>query len=259
MELQKINEALNSYIRPDTFPVAAKMISSAGEIPEKARMPKRDLGVTMPVCQGIALARRYGWLMAMGKEDMLCPLGAVTLGLVPAKAKFLDGSFNVPNWVPNQEIRAKFCRELLRLDHGKYTHLIAAPLHRADFEPQVIIVYGNPAQILRLIQSAVRKTGAPLTSSILGGVACATVITKTILSDDCQFVMAGAGDRIFTLTQDHEVCFTIPMSKVDLIIQGLETTHEAGLRYPTTPSFLRSEVGLPPSYTELMDYLKQSD
>jgi uncharacterized protein (DUF169 family) len=75
------------------------MVSSQDEIPEKARRPKRNLGVTMPVCQGMALARRHGWLMAMGLDDMLCPLGALTLGLVPAKEKLLNGDFNIPFWV----------------------------------------------------------------------------------------------------------------------------------------------------------------
>ena len=58
MELQRIRQALDSYVRPDTFPVAIRMVGSTGEIPEKGRMPKRDLGTPMPVCQGIALARR---------------------------------------------------------------------------------------------------------------------------------------------------------------------------------------------------------
>jgi len=49
MELQKVNEQLNSYLRLQTFPVAVKMALSADDIPEKARRPKRDLGVTMPV------------------------------------------------------------------------------------------------------------------------------------------------------------------------------------------------------------------
>ena len=258
MELKKINEALDSYIRPQTFPVAVRMVGSANEIPERARMPKRDLGVTMPVCQGIALARRYGWLMAMGEEDMLCPLGALTLGFVPAKAKFLDGSFNVPFWVKNQEVRAKINRNLPRLEQGKYSHLIAAPLHRADFEPQVIVVYGNPAQISRLIQSAVYGTGEPVASMSAGGFACGGEVTQTILTDQCQLIVAGGGDRALALTQDHEMSFAMPMSKAEALIEGLEGTHKAGLRYPTL-SFLTYQAQFPQGFGELMDYLRQGD
>ena len=256
MELQRISQALDSYIRPGTFPVAIKMVSLASEIPEKARMPKRDLGALMPVCQGIALARRYGWLLAMGEEDMLCPLGALTLGFLPAKAKFLDGSFNVPFFVKNQDIRAKISQGLPQLEQGKYTHLVAAPLHRADFEPQVIIIYGNPAQIARLIQATIYGTGDPVVSSSIGGFAYGEGITKTILTDQCSFIVVGGGDRAIAQTQDQEAFFAVPISKTEAIIEGLERTHRAGVRYPT-PSFLTFKAEFPPGFGELMDYLKQ--
>jgi hypothetical protein len=44
--------------------------------------------------------------MLMAKENMPCPLGALTLGLVPAEEKFLDGSFTIPSWLKSQEVRA---------------------------------------------------------------------------------------------------------------------------------------------------------
>ena len=71
-DLSQINEMLNLYIRPQSFPVAIKMVASIDEVPEKARIPGRNLGMPMPVCQGIALVRRYAWTIAMGKEDMSC-------------------------------------------------------------------------------------------------------------------------------------------------------------------------------------------
>lgn len=256
MELQEIEQALNTYIRPGSFPVAIKMVASVDEIPEKARRPKRDLGTPMPVCQGIALARRYGWLMAMGKDDMLCPLGALTLGFVPAKSRFLDGSFNVPFWVKDQNARAKMARSLPRLELGRYTHLVAAPLHRANFEPQVIIIYGNPAQIARLIQATVYETGEPIVSSSMGGFACGEEITRAILTGQCQFTVAGGGDRAIAQTQDDEISFAVPISKAAALIEGLERTHEAGMRYPTL-SFLTFRAQFPPSFGELMDYLRQ--
>jgi uncharacterized protein (DUF169 family) len=256
LELKNISEALASYVRPGTFPVAVKMLSSADEIPEKVRMPKRDLGMAMAVCQGIALARRYGWTIAMGEEDMLCPLGALTLGFLTAKPKFLDGSFNVPFWVKNQDIRAKMAQGMPQLEQGKYTYLTAAPINRADFAPQIIIVYGNPAQIARLIQAAVYGIGEPITSSASGGFACGSEITQTILTDQYQFIVVGGGDRMIAGTQDHEVSFAMPMSKVDPLVEGLEATHKAGMRYPT-PSFLTYKPEFPPSFGELMDHLRQ--
>ena len=236
--------------------MAVKMVSSTSEIPGKGKRPKRDLGMPMPVCQSIALARRYGWLIAMGVEDMLCPLGAVTLGFLPAKAKFLNGSFNVPFWVRNQGVRAKISRDMPRLEQERYTHLVAAPLNRVDFEPQVIIIYGNPAQISRLIQAVIYGTGEPIISSSIGGLTCGEEIARPILTDQCQLIVAGGGDRAIAQTQDHELSFAMPISKAEAVVEGLEATHKAGMRYPT-PSFLTFKAGFPPAFSELMDYLRQ--
>ena len=259
MELQKINEALNSYVRPQTFPVAVKMVSSASEIPEKARMPKRDLGVTMPLCQVIAIARRQGWLMAMGKEDMNCPLGALTLGFVPAKEHFLDGSFNIPFWAKSQDVRAQMNQGLPRLEYGKYTYIIVAPLHRADFKPHIIIIYGNPAQLSRLIQSTVYTTGEPnVPSNMMSGFSCGAEITAPILSEQCQVSIAGGGDRTIAQTHDHEAAFTIPMSKIAAVVEGLEETYKIGMRYPVH-SFFTYKAAIPENFNKLMDYLTQDD
>jgi uncharacterized protein (DUF169 family) len=75
-----------------------------------------------------------------------------------------------------------------------------------------------------------------------------------MLTDEYQVVLAGAGDRYFALTQDHEMAFTIPMSKAEATIQGLELSHKLGQRYPT-PSFLCFEGQLPPQYYKLTELL----
>jgi uncharacterized protein (DUF169 family) len=257
VELEEIDEVLRRYVRPSTFPLAVRMLRSVTEIPQKARMPKRDLGTVMSLCQGVALARRYGWSIAMGEADMLCPLGALTLGFLPVKPDFLNGSFDIPFWAKNRDVKARIAQGMPRLEEGYYTHVVASPLHRADFEPHVILVYGNPAQISILIQAVVCQTGDPIVSTSLGALACAGEITQTLLTDQYQFLVVGAGERTVAQTQDHEISFAIPISKAEALAQGLEATHKVGMRYPT-PSFLKYKPEFPPSFAELLDYLRRS-
>ncbi|MCI0527388.1 MAG: DUF169 domain-containing protein, partial [Nitrospira sp.] len=72
VDLKKATEEIDFYIRPTTFPLAIKMLRSAEEIPEKARRPHRDLGIKVATCQTISMVRRYGWTLAIGKEDHCC-------------------------------------------------------------------------------------------------------------------------------------------------------------------------------------------
>ena len=136
--------------------------------------------------------------------------------------------------------------------------MVVAPLDRAEFVPHVIVIYGNPAQISRLIEAAVYATGQPVISSNIGALACSEEITRTILTDRCQLIVAGGGDRIMAQTQDDEASFAIPIGKAEEIVEGLEGTHKRGWRYPTH-SFLTYKAQFPPSFGELMDYLRQDD
>lgn len=258
VNLKEVNEALNFYVRPQTFPVAIKMCQSSDELPDKIRTPKRDLGIQVTVCQGISMVRRYGWTIAIGKEDQSCPHGAVVMGFVPGKG-YLDGSYAESVGLGAKEQFAKTAQALSRLEYAKYSYLLAAPPHTATFEPHLILLYGSPAQIARLVQGAVATTGGVLTSTAGAGIACSGLIARTMLTDQCQFILTGAGDRYFALTQDHELAFTMPMSKVESTIRGLELGHKSGMhRYPT-PSFLRFEGQLPPAYYQLLELLKKEE
>jgi hypothetical protein len=53
------------------------------------------------------------------------------------------------------------------------------------------------------------------------------------------------------MTQDHEMAFFIPSSKIDTVLDGLAKTHKAGIRYPITSNF-NFEGAFPPSYQEQM-------
>ncbi|MDP2954001.1 MAG: DUF169 domain-containing protein, partial [Chloroflexota bacterium] len=137
----------------------------------------------------------------------------------------------------------------------QYRYLLIAPIQNATFEPQVVAIYGNSAQVMRLVQARTYSTGKALTSTASGGADCAEIAVRTILADECQFILPCGGDRVFGLTQDHEMAFTIPASKVEITVQGLEAGHKSGVqRYPI-PAYLRFQPQMPPSYQKLMEFL----
>ena len=256
MDLKEINEALNFYLRLQTFPVAVRMYRTSEELPEKVRIPKRDMGTTITVCQGIGLARRFGWTIAIGSDDQSCPHGLFVLGFVSGKS-YLDGSSGETAGVGPREELVRTARGLSRLEYGKYKYLLAAPLHNASFEPHLIVVYGNPAQLARLAQGVVALGGEAITTPATGGIACSSLIARTMLTDECQIILAGAGDRYFALTQDHELAFTIPWSRAESTIRGLEKGHKSGFhRYPT-PSSFKLEGVLPPVYCRWAELLRE--
>lgn len=257
LDLKKIEEELNTCVRPQSYPLALKACKSLGEIPAKARMPKRDFGMHFPLCQGIGMARRFGWTIAMAREDVYCA-GLITLGF------YKPTDFSPPDfyeagklctgasYTATDEAGARTEKATMKFDYGEYQAFVVAPLSRATFEPDLIIVYGNPAQIMRMGVGALYLRGGSLSTTLSGRMGCSQLIVRPMKTGECSFTVPGMGERIYASTQDDEMSFAIPKERIAEFMEGLRGTQAGGLRYPI-PTFLRYPPGLIPVYHEFLD------
>ncbi len=254
-DVKEVEQALLTYIRPLTFPLAIKMLKSEDEIPEKTQRPFQKLKIKVAICQGIGMARKLGWVVAMGKEDMQCALGAAPFGFFKNIDLFNEGHLAAGMFTALKEAGKREEDLVDRFEYGQFSHILVAPLHRTTFQPDLFLIYGNPAQIMRLIQGALYHKGGAVQSSSMGRLGCASVIT-VMKEEECRYSIPGNGDRIFGMTQDDEMTFTIPSSKIDAVLEGLAETHKVGIRYPIT-SLFNIEPTFPPSYQEQMKVWKE--
>ncbi len=137
-----------------------------------------------------------------------------------------------------------------KFPHGRYDRILVGPAARADYLPDVLLLYGNSAQVLRLVTAALWKRGGALTSSFTGRLDCSDEIIRTIETRDYQVILPCYGDRVFAQTEDWEMAFSLPASKMEELVDGLKATHAGGIRYPI-PTFLRYSPQYPESYNKL--------
>jgi uncharacterized protein (DUF169 family) len=245
--LQQYDERLNQLLRLNTFPVAVRFLRSEDEVPPRAKRPAKDLHNRITTCQAISFSRRYGWVIALGREDSSCVLGSVALGLEKRLGHYADGNLCVDLYTDSLKAGRASEDSVPRLPEGRYVGVVTAPLNRAAFEPDTIIIYGNGAQVMRLGQAWLWKRGGTMNSEFRGRVDCADLAIAPMLKGEPQMIVPCTGDRIFGQVQDHEVAFSFPFPLMDEILEGLEATHKAGTRYPVT-HWLNYEAGFPPSY-----------
>jgi len=250
IDVKTADRELHFYIRPQTFPVAIRMLGPGEEIPERARRPARDFKKLSMNCQVIDMARRYGWMIALTREDSICSLGIAAMGFEKPTHLHSSGTLCEGMYTETKEAGQRSEAAIDRFPAGRYHALLVAPLDRAPFEPDLVCVYANPAQVMRLTQAALWKRGGKLTSAFGGRVDCAEVIVTTMRTDRPQVILPCSGDRIFGQTQDHEMAFTIPWSQMEEIVEGLKGTHAGGIRYPIT-QFMEYEAKMPPRYMEV--------
>jgi MtaA/CmuA family methyltransferase len=249
IDVKTADRELQSYIRPQTFPVAIRMLAPGEPIPERAKRPARDFKKLSMNCQVIDMARRYGWMIALTREDSICSLGIAALGLERPTHLHKSGTLCEGMYTETKEAGQRSEAAVEKFAAGEYGALLVAPLDRATFEPHLVCIYGNPAQVMRLTQAALWKRGGKLASAFGGRVDCSEIIVTTMRTDRPQVILPCSGDRIFGQTQDHEMAFTIPWSQMEEIVEGLRGTHAGGIRYPIT-QFMEYEAKLPPRYME---------
>ncbi|OGC88417.1 MAG: hypothetical protein A2142_06370 [candidate division Zixibacteria bacterium RBG_16_48_11] len=250
IDLQKWADDIENYIRPSTFPLAVKLATAEEKIPDKMKIPGQDLKVKVATCQGFSISRRYGWSLAISADDISCPLTKVAFGFKPATDYYLEGNAAAGMYCQTKEIGSRTEAEVPRLPYGKYKYIFVSTIRRANFDPDLYIIYGNPAQVMRLLTAYLYKRGGYLHSRFSGRLDCADMVIETFNTDECQLILPCYGDRIFGLTQDDEMAFTVPKSKVQMTQEGLAGTHKGGIRYPI-PTYLQFEGKFPESYTNV--------
>ena len=77
-DVKTADRELQTYIRPQTFPVAIRMLQPGEPIPDRAKRPARDFKKLSMNCQVIDMARRYGWTIARTPEDSNSARGHAT-------------------------------------------------------------------------------------------------------------------------------------------------------------------------------------
>jgi MtaA/CmuA family methyltransferase len=248
-DVKTAEREIQLYVRPQTFPVAVRMLRPGEAIPDRVRRPARDFKKLSMNCQVVDMARRYGWTLALTREDSICSLGIAALGFEKPTHLHASGTLCEGMYTETKDAGRRSEAAVDRFASGQYHTLLVGPLDRATFEPDLVCIYGTPAQVMRLIQGALWKRGGKVTSTFGGRVVCADIIVTTMLTGEPQVIMPCSGDRIFGQTQDHEMAFTMPWARIDELIEGLRGTHAGGIRYPIT-QFMDYEAKLPPRYME---------
>ena len=257
MSLVKIDEAMSTYVRHQTYPVAIKMLTSEDEIPQDAKWPLRDYGASFTLCQALALGRRDGLTVVLDKDSQSCPIALAGLGFVRPD-EYLSGKYALAPTNRPAEAQKKAAEAMPRFEFGKFRYILISPIQKASFDPDVIIFYGNGAQVMRMIQAAVFASGESLTSRSSGAGGCLLPIVEPIVEGKCKYAIPGNGERRLGLIADGELAFAMPRNRFDEVVTGLKLSHEGKQTYPISPGYLKLKYELPPPYVELRKALLEN-
>jgi uncharacterized protein (DUF169 family) len=258
--IHKQSLELESILRLQTFPLALKMLKSEDEIPDEAQRPVKDMGYHLSFCQALALSRRHGLTIAQTKEDMWCFEPVIGLGFEKPPQAFLDGHNRYPSSARSLKAGGTWAKNMPRFDHGIYSGVLLAPLMKANFEPDIFLLYGLPAKMTQIILAKTWLDGKDISVVLSAHAACVYYIVPPIKEKKWQISIPCGGDLRRAACEQNNMIFSAPNEALGDLLLGLKAIKEEGLGLPLqiSPSI---EYPLPESYVQIshsigMDWLK---
>lgn len=248
----ELTEKFEQFIRPRTFPVAFKLLQDKAELKKNkwVRRPRqRQL-----LCQLITIVRTYKWTVGATAEDLAAPVCRAVVGLEERPQSVLDGSSRSMVWCKTKE-DARKCEELIpTIPLGKFEAIMLAPLVQNPFDPDLILIYANPAQMVLIINAIQYEGYERMQFFCVGESSCSDVIAQCYLSGKPALSIPCYGERRFGHAQDDELAMGLPPDYFRKVVTNLEALYKRGIRYPI--SYLGANVdpreGFPPDYREAL-------
>ena len=231
-EVRALGERLHQNLLLRYSPIALKLLYDESEIPEGSLRPLADKGHHLAMCQAYATVRRDRVSLAMLKEDHWCVWPLVSFGLVDLDADdyaYMGDKF----FFRDKERSRKFLRE-------EYPFLAAerkpigfalAPLENANFVPDLVTIYCNPAQIRALLMGTKFMTGEMFPVTLDPVDSCVHSSIPVLNGLDYNITFPDPGEYERGLTDEDEVMFTLRADLLPPLLDCIKMLTRVGFGY----------------------------
>ena len=248
VDWEKLVRRMEQLLRLKSFPVAFKMLERQADLAQIAFLRRAAHKVTL--CQLISRVRNFDWTVGAVLDDFVFPACPSILGLtdIPAYAK--DGTFLRIVWVATKEDGRRYEAAIPRLPLGKYEAVVMAPLVYKPFEPDIVLIYANPAQMMLLINALQFEAYEVMQFFCVGESSCADAIARCYLDHKPSLTIPCYGERRYGHAQDDELVMALPADIMAKALRGLEALYRRGVRYPISFAGAEGDVAplFPPAY-----------
>ena len=231
---------LELLTRLKSFPVAFKLLEdeeALSEIPFVRRLQHKST-----LCQLINLVRNFDWTVGADLDDFMSPMCPSIIGLTDLPEYMKDGTFRSIVWTKSRADGKKYENSIPRLPAGKYRAVAMAPLVYNPFDPDIVLIYANPAQMMLLINSLQFEEYEVMQFHCVGESSCSDAIARCYLSGKPALTIPCYGERRYGHTQDDELVMALPVQVMDKLMTGLEAMYKRGIRYPISYAGAETDV-----------------
>jgi len=248
---EKLVRRMELLMRLKSFPVAFKMLEKKEDLDHILFLRRPENKMTL--CQLITLARNFDWTVGADLDDFLSDMCPSIIGLTDLPDLFTNGTFRSIVWVKTKKDGKKYEASLQRLPLGKYEAVVLAPLVYNPFEPDIVLLYANPAQMMLLINALQFEDYEVMQFFCVGESSCSDAIARCYLTGKPSMTIPCYGERRYGHAQDEDLVMAIPAGMMEKALKGLETLYRRGIRYPISYAGAEQDLthAFPGSYSQM--------
>jgi uncharacterized protein (DUF169 family) len=206
-------------------PVAVKLARSREEIPPGMAEEKEVLRH----CQMVNKARKESLVFSATADKHQCNGGAWALGLREITPSLRSGEFYFK--LGKFESMAACKRTMEQIPHlrtGETYATLYAPLEKAPFTPDVVLIVTSPRNMLKLAQASLFRLGGRIGSEMAGiQSVCADATASPYLSGKANYSLGCDGSRKFSGIADDEMVMGIPAELLPELAAALKVVTAA--------------------------------
>jgi uncharacterized protein (DUF169 family) len=215
---EELSSKLKTLLGLKGSPVAVKLAARMDEIP----MGMPELKEKVRHCEMVQKARA-GDVFYATKEQHACAGGAGALGIMETPEKIKTGEFYFGLGRFKTLESAKRTMDAVPRTGKHFVASMYAPLEKAGFKPDVVVVIGNPKQLLKIGQSNIYEKGGRNIMSFSGIQSiCADAVAQPYNTGELNATFGCDGSRKFAKIADDELVVGIPAAKLEGVVEALE-------------------------------------
>jgi len=252
---QELGRRLTAHLKLATLPLGFRYFEDTTVLKEIKGLRRSEF--KRPLCQFVGSARYLGKAWGITAEDHLCQWGAWCAGVFPeVPESIISGCLYSEQFLNIADgDTARLISGALPKSQKHYPACALMPLENITYEPDLVIVYGEPAQIGDLVMPACAALGLPaIEARILGDTAiCADGIAAAMNCGQPRFFLPCLGDRAMGGALPSEVAVVFPAALfTEAVVRNVE-------RLKFSPNWiLEAPVGASPEIRKLMQAMAAS-
>lgn len=226
----ELSQEIERLLRLRTYPVAYKRLEKVAELEKIPGVRRFDQRFTF--CQLPGLVRRGGQTVGVTRDNLGERCARIN-GLAPTTEEATEReatNFATYTWFANIEEARKQMAVYPLIPPGEA--VVLAPLASGKFDPDVVLIYGNPAQMMLLMNGLQFRDYERFQFFFIGEGACADGLAQCYVSGKPALAIPCYGERRFGAVTEDELVIALPPEMVGKAVDGMQALSQRGLRYP---------------------------